>query len=86
MWSAPVVTPSEGDGPLPELIVLGGDVLYEVLYTESGVPDGAIRHTDPEVIGGWESYIKELYRVGEDVMSYFDREVAHLPPPATKAD
>ncbi|MEV7425035.1 DUF6879 family protein [Streptomyces sp. NPDC091212] len=83
---AGVVTPSEGDGPLPELVVLGGDVLYEVLYTESGVPDGAIRHTDPEVIGGWESYIKELYRVGEDVMSYFDREVAHLPPPKTKAD
>ncbi|MFE3602617.1 DUF6879 family protein [Streptomyces sp. NPDC059096] len=78
---AELVAPSESDGLLPELVVLGGDVLYQVLYTESGVPDGAVRHTDPEVVGVWESYIKYLYRAGEDVTSYFDREVAHLPPP-----
>ncbi|RDG37685.1 DUF6879 family protein [Streptomyces corynorhini] len=83
---AELVAPSESDGLLPELVILGGDVLYQVLYTESGVPNGAIRYTDPEVIGCWESYIRELYRVGEDVMSYFHREVAHLPPPVMKAE
>ncbi|MFI6704759.1 DUF6879 family protein [Streptomyces sp. NPDC050509] len=81
-----LVTPSEGEGLLPELVILGGDVLYQVLYTETGVPNGAIRYTDPDIIRGWESYIKELYRVGEDVMDFFDREVAHLPPPMMKAD
>ncbi|MFJ2554204.1 MULTISPECIES: DUF6879 family protein [unclassified Streptomyces] len=80
------VAASESDGLLPELVILGGDVLFQVLYTESGVPDGAISYTDPGVIGAWESYIKDLYRTGEDVRSYFDREVAHLPPPTTKAD
>jgi hypothetical protein len=81
-----LVAQSESDGLLPELVILGGEVLYQVLYTESGVPDGAIRYTDPDIIGCWESYIKELYRAGEDVLLYFAREVAHLPPPKTKAD
>ncbi|MEV7084580.1 DUF6879 family protein [Streptomyces sp. NPDC093085] len=83
---AGAVASSENGGLLPELVVLGGDVLYEVIYTESGVPDGAVRHSDPDIIKGWESYIKYLYRAGEEVTSYFDREVAHLPPPTPKAD
>ncbi|MEV7868770.1 DUF6879 family protein [Streptomyces sp. NPDC088124] len=83
---AGLVAPSESGGLLPELVILGGDVLYRVLYTDAGVPNGAIRYTDPDIIGCWESYIRELYRVGEDVRNYFDREVAHLPPPTMKAD
>jgi hypothetical protein len=78
---ADVVAPSESAGLVPEVVILGGRTLYEVIYTESGVPNGAVRHTDRELIERWESYIKELYATGEDVMRYFDREVAHLPPP-----
>lgn len=83
---AEMVAASECDGLLPEVVILGGRTLYQVLYTESGVPHGAIRYTDAEIVGSWESYIKELFRVGEDVVSYFAREVAHLPPPKMRAE
>nr|WSZ99088.1 hypothetical protein OH820_28550 [Streptomyces sp. NBC_00857] len=82
--SSDMVAASEEGGLLPEVVILGGETLYEVIYTESGAPNGAVRYTDSEIVGSWESYIKELYRVGEDMMSYFAREVAHLPPPNTK--
>ncbi|WP_333493574.1 ATP-binding protein [Kitasatospora cathayae] len=68
-------------GPLPEIVILGGRTLYQVLYSETGVPVGAVRYTDPDLVLRWEDYIKDLYRTGEDVPTYFDREVAHLPPP-----
>jgi hypothetical protein len=82
--SADMVAASEEGGLLPEVVILGGETLYEVIYTESGAPNGAVRYTDSEIVGSWESYIRELYRAGEDMMSYFAREVAHLPPPNTQ--
>jgi hypothetical protein len=66
---------------LPEVVVLGGRTLYHVLYTAEGVPNGAIRFTDPDIVEPWEDYIKALYDEGENVASYVDRTVAHLPPP-----
>ncbi|MFI5648314.1 ATP-binding protein [Kitasatospora sp. NPDC051705] len=68
-------------GPLPEIVVLGGRTAYRVIYSETGVPSGAVRYTDPDLVLRWEDYIKDLYRAGEDVHSYFAREVEHLPPP-----
>ncbi|WP_328915667.1 MULTISPECIES: DUF6879 family protein [unclassified Streptomyces] len=75
------VVAAESVGMLPELTILDERTLYRVLYTDAGVPDGAIRHTDPAVVGPWAAYLRELYAAGEDVESYFDRVVAHLPPP-----
>ncbi|MDX3225567.1 hypothetical protein PV419_07600 [Streptomyces sp. ME19-01-6] len=85
-----VVTPAalgtlETPGLLPEVVVVGGQILYQVVYTEAGVLDGAIRFTDAELTKRWESFIKELYEAGEDLLSYFERRVAHLPPPQPKA-
>ncbi|SFC21294.1 DUF6879 family protein [Streptomyces aidingensis] len=71
----------EAAGPLPELVSLGGQVLYEVCYTRDGVPDGAIRFTAPDTVRRAEELIKGLYRIGEDIAPYFAREVAPLPPP-----
>lgn len=79
--SAGTVAASEEVGLLPEVTVLGGRTLYQVLYTDAGVPDGAVRFTDPDLVGRWERFIRSLYETGEDVTSYFDRKVAHLPPP-----
>ncbi|MFE2440513.1 DUF6879 family protein [Streptomyces sp. NPDC059426] len=79
------VAASESTGPLPEVVVLGSHTLFQVLYTETGVANGAIRYTDQELVTRWENYIKALYAVGEDVLSYFDREVAHLDPPTLSA-
>ncbi|MFI0779810.1 DUF6879 family protein [Streptomyces sp. NPDC021212] len=80
-WSA-----LEADGPLPEVVVVGGRVLYRVLYNEAGALDGGIRFRDPELIKNWEGFIAELYEGGEDILSYFERHVAHLPPPRMKAE
>ncbi|WP_129768825.1 DUF6879 family protein [Streptomyces sp. L-9-10] len=84
--SAEVLAAAESEGPLPEVVILGGSTLYQVLYDESGASQGAIRYSDSGIVGRWESYIKEIYGAGEDVESYFAREVAHLPPPTTNAE
>lgn len=70
----------EAEGPLPEVVVVGGRVLYRVLYHEAGALDGAIRFRDPELIKRWEGFIGQLYEEGEGLRSYFERHVAHLPP------
>ncbi|MGW2330174.1 DUF6879 family protein [Streptomyces sp. NPDC001700] len=80
------VAAAETSGPLPEGVVLGGHTLFQVLYTEEGVANGAIRYTDPDLVERWESYIKALYTAGEDVIPYFDREVAHLDSPKLSAE
>ncbi|GHF63234.1 hypothetical protein GCM10018790_46340 [Kitasatospora xanthocidica] len=72
---------AEEFGPLPEIVILGGRTAYQVLYSETGIPVGAVRYTDPDLVRRWEDYIKDLHEAGEDVLSYFDREVAPLPPP-----
>jgi hypothetical protein len=71
----------ESDAPLPELVVLGGRVLYQVLYTDNGVPDGAMRFVDPLVVQEWERCIASLFDAGEELESYVKRYVAHLPVP-----
>ena len=80
-WSA-----LEAEGPLPEVVVVGGRVLYRVLYNEAGALDGAIRFRDPELIKRWEGFIGQLYEEGEDLLPYFERRVAPLPPPRMKAE
>lgn len=70
---------AEDHGPLPELVVLGTQVMYEVLYTTAGAPDGAIRHT--HTVDPWAAYLRDLHASGENIQTYFNRRVAPLPPP-----
>ncbi|MDT3395951.1 hypothetical protein RKE29_04725 [Streptomyces sp. B1866] len=72
----------DAGGLLPELVVLGDGTLYQVIYDETGVPDGAIRYTDHALVRSWENYIQQLYEAGEDLVSYFERKVSRLRPPA----
>jgi hypothetical protein len=76
------VAAAEREGLLPELVVQDGEVLYRVLYTTEGAPRGALRFTDPEVVGPWTACIRDAYAAAEDIASYFVRVVAPLPPPA----
>ncbi|MFJ6620790.1 ATP-binding protein [Kitasatospora sp. NPDC091335] len=78
---AAALAASEEFGPLPEIVVLGGRTLYQVRYSDTGIPAGAVRYTDPGLVRRWEDYLADLHRAGEDVRAYFDREVAPLPPP-----
>jgi hypothetical protein len=71
----------ESADPLPEVVVLGGRTFYEVVYNEDGFLDGGVRFTSPDLIEAWESFVKELYDSGQDVISYVDEYVAKLPPP-----
>lgn len=79
--TAEAVTASETLQPLPELTILGDAALYRVEYTEAGVPDGAVRYTDPAVIESWTTHLKNLYASAEDLAAYFARVVAPLPSP-----
>lgn len=78
---ASAVAAAEGDALLPELNLLDSRVLYRVLYTAAGQPDGAIRFTDPSTVRNWAEHLQELYAAAEDVQAYFGRAVADLPPP-----
>lgn len=66
----------EPAGPLPEVVVLGGQVLYEVIYTDAGALDGAVRHHDADLIRRWEAFIRALHEAGEDILSYVARSPA----------
>lgn len=79
--SAEAVAAAETDGMLPELTIQDGQVLFHVLYTETGGPDGAIRFTDPDIVEPWTAYVRNAYAAAEDIVSYFDRAVVSLPPP-----
>ncbi|WP_283133259.1 DUF6879 family protein [Rhizohabitans arisaemae] len=71
----------DADEQAPEIVVLGNRVMYRVLYDEDGVSAGAIRFTDQDLITWWRETISGLYEVGEDLDTFFEREIAPLDPP-----
>ncbi|GII93120.1 DUF6879 family protein [Sinosporangium siamense] len=70
----------ERHAPLPEIVVLGTQVVYQVIYGSSGLAEGAMKSTDPTDIRFWADFIERLYGDGEELDSYFQREVAGLRP------
>ncbi|RSN46484.1 DUF6879 family protein [Actinomadura sp. WAC 06369] len=72
----------ESGGPLPELVVIGKRVLYQVRYDPDWTPCGAKRITAPHVIRTAATEIAHLYGKGEPLLDFFEREVAPLPAPA----
>jgi hypothetical protein len=80
------VASCEADGILPELIFMGTSAMYEVLYDETGVLAGGRKFVDPELVKGCLVDVQALYGQGEDLRSFFAREVAALPPPVVPAD
>ncbi|WTZ23271.1 hypothetical protein OG344_23235 [Microbispora sp. NBC_01389] len=78
MVGAAEVRALETASPLPELVVLGDDVMYEVLYDEHGILSGGVRYADHSLIERCRTLIERLYRAGEDVTDYFARNGATL--------
>ncbi|GAA2454071.1 DUF6879 family protein [Streptomyces macrosporus] len=66
--------------PVPEVVILGDRVMYEVLY-DDGNAAGANRFTDPELIAETSTGFDTLYDRAEDFLGFFDREISPLPPP-----
>jgi len=73
--------PFEDAGVLPEVVTLGDDLTYEVLYDDNGELSGATRFADPALTTRCRELIQRLYKAGEDIGGFFAREVAHLSPP-----
>ncbi|WP_433177403.1 DUF6879 family protein [Actinoallomurus sp. CA-150999] len=73
----------EADRPLPEIVILGDRVLFEVLYDADGTAYGARRLDDPEVIAVAGREVADLYATAEPLLDYFAREIAPLPPPTS---
>ncbi|MFC0546208.1 DUF6879 family protein [Kutzneria chonburiensis] len=68
----------ERNGQLPEIVILGDAVMYEVLYDDDGVGQGGVRYTDRELIERWRNITKDLYEAGEKIDVYCEREVPSL--------
>ena len=71
----------ESDGPLPEVVILGDQVLYDVQYDSQWSACGARRITDRDVIQQAAAEMGGLWAKAEPLAAYFAREIAQLPPP-----
>ncbi|MFI7126775.1 DUF6879 family protein [Nonomuraea sp. NPDC050153] len=78
---AGVVSDLEIDRRLPELVVLGSSVMYEVTYDASGAHSGARRIDDPDVIAECQGELDKLFAAGEDFQAYYEREIVPMPAP-----
>jgi len=65
---------------LPEIIGLGQDVVYQVIYGSDGAAQRAVRSTDRTNVEHWWKIFTDLYEGGEDMAAFFDRSVAGLRP------
>ncbi|MFJ5673674.1 DUF6879 family protein [Streptomyces sp. NPDC093097] len=71
----------ETDHLVPEVVILGDEVMYEVVYDDDGNAAGANRIADRAAIEETSAGFDALYRQGEDFMEFFDRDIAELDPP-----
>jgi hypothetical protein len=67
-------------GPVPELMIYGGRVLYQVRYDHRWAPAGAKRVDDPDLARSAADTIAGLYAEAEPFADFFAREVAARPP------
>ncbi|WP_405092623.1 DUF6879 family protein [Micromonospora sp. NBC_01392] len=62
-------------GRVPELMVAGSRAVYDVRYDETGLPVGADKVVEPEVVEGCRSQILTMLDQAEPFESFFRREV-----------
>jgi hypothetical protein len=71
----------EDEGPLPDIYTLDDGSMYQAVYDDHGVLEYALKYTDRAVVSRCRDFIAGLYARGEPVSSFFEREIAPLPPP-----
>ncbi|MDX3064476.1 MULTISPECIES: DUF6879 family protein [Streptomyces] len=71
---------------VPEVVILGDVVMYEVVYDEDGNAAGANRYTDSSLIRDTNADFDALYERGEEFYDFFDREIVPLAPPRTRRE
>lgn len=65
---------------LPEIYTLGTDLMYQAIYDERGILEGAVRYADRDLVTRCRNLIETLYAVGEDLDSFFERNADELEP------
>ncbi|QKV93218.1 hypothetical protein HUT19_16840 [Streptomyces sp. NA02950] len=71
----------EQEHPVPEVVILGDEMMFEVVYDSDGNAAGANQFTDRSLIRETSAGFDELYDRAEDFFAFFEREIAPLPPP-----
>ncbi len=67
---------------VPEVVILGESVMYEVQYDQDGNADGARRYRDPALIAETNEGFESLWGRSETFDAFFEREIAPLGAPA----
>ena len=67
--------------PLPEMITVGADVMYVIDYDVDGLQVGGTRIDERAVVARCRRLIADLYTNGEELESFYQREIAPLAPP-----
>jgi hypothetical protein len=78
---ASAIADLEDQGPLPDIYTMDGTVMYQAVYDKRGVLKYALRYTDQALVARCRDFIAALYARGEPISNFFEREIAHLPPP-----
>ncbi len=78
---ARTIQDTERSSPVPEVVILGGSVMYEVRYDTEGNASGANRFQDPALISETTAGFETLYEHAELFDTFFDREIRPLPAP-----
>lgn len=79
--SASEITDLEDGLPLPEIVIVGNEALYDVQYDARWAACGARRITDHDAIREATAEMSRLWDQAEPLASYYAREIAPLPPP-----
>lgn len=82
--SAEIVAPYEKSGLVPEVIILDTEVMYEICYDQNSVLSGGRRIIETGVLSGCRLEIDAIYQKGENLLVFFEREVAPMLPPIAK--
>lgn len=81
LLDARTIADIEKNHPVPEVVILGDVVMFEVRYDDDGNAAGANRFTDAALIEETSAGFDALYEQGEEYGDFFAREIAPLAEP-----
>ena len=75
-----------GDWTLPEMVILGSEVMYDVQYDADGVVTGAHRYQQQSLIEIWLGFVAGLFDAGAPFLDYYRRAVESKAAPRLRAE
>ncbi|OXM43959.1 hypothetical protein CFP75_36290 [Amycolatopsis alba DSM 44262] len=68
----------ERNGELPEIVTLGTKAVYQVVYSRTGLAEGAVRSLKADDVDRWYELISSLYENGEEIAEFVERKGVSL--------